>query len=139
MALIDHDSFVVISREIGTGKTTILNTALRQLGSQQYVTARIVHTTLTDIELLQSLLSGFGIPNYGTKKVKLLDELGNFFLAQHLAGRHVVIMVDEAQHLNPAALEELRLLTCIDSQDRQIVSIVLWASRHLTMYWTTRA
>jgi general secretion pathway protein A len=123
-ALKYHDSFVVISGEIGTGKTTVLNAALKELGPQ-YVKARIVHTTLTGIELLQSLLSEFGIPDYDIKKVKLLDELRNFFLEQHLAGRHVVIIVDEAQHLNPAALEELRLLTCIDSQDRRIVSIVL--------------
>lgn len=123
-ALMNHDSFVVISGEIGTGKTTVLNTALRELGNQ-YVTARIVHTTLSDIELLQALLSAFGLPNYGTKKVKLLDELRQFFLEQHLAGRHVVIIVDEAQHLSPATLEELRLLTCIDAQDRRIVTIVL--------------
>ncbi len=123
-ALMNHDSFVVISGEIGTGKTTVLNTALQELGPQ-FITARIVHTTLSDIELLQSLLSEFGIANYGTKKVKLLDEIRRFFLEQHLAGRHVVIIVDEAQHLNPVALEELRLLTCIDSQDRRIVSIVL--------------
>jgi type II secretory pathway predicted ATPase ExeA len=123
-ALMNHDSFVVITGEIGTGKTTVLNTALRELGSQ-YVAARIVHTTLSDIELLQSLLSEFGIANYSTKKVKLLDDLRQFFLEQHLGGRHVVIIVDEAQHLNPAALEELRLLSCIDSQDRRIVSIVL--------------
>ena len=73
-ALMNHDSFVVITGEIGTGKTTVLNTALRALGSQ-YVTARLVHTTLSDVELLQSLLSEFGIANYSTKKVKLLDEL----------------------------------------------------------------
>jgi type II secretory pathway predicted ATPase ExeA len=123
-ALMNHDSFVVITGEIGTGKTTVLNTALRELGSK-YVAARLVHTTLSDIELLQSLLSEFGIANYSTKKVKLLDDLRTFFLEQHMAGRHVVIIVDEAQHLNPAALEELRLLSCIDSQDRRIVSIVL--------------
>jgi general secretion pathway protein A len=123
-ALMNHDSFVVITGEIGTGKTTVLNSALRALGSQ-YVAARLIHTTLTDVELLQALLSEFGISNYSTKKVKLLDELRAFFLEQHLAGRHVVIIVDEAQHLNPAALEELRLLSCIDSQDRRIVSIVL--------------
>jgi general secretion pathway protein A len=123
-ALMQHDSFVVISGEIGTGKTTVLNTALRDLGSE-YVTARIVHTTLTHVELLQSLLSEFGIANYGTKKVKLLDELRRFFVEQHQAGRHVVIIVDEAQHLDPAALEELRLLTCIDSQDRRLLTIVL--------------
>ena len=123
-ALLQHDSFVVITGEIGTGKTTVLNTVLQELG-QQYVTARLVHTTLTDIELLQSLLSEFGIPNYSDKKVQLLDQIRAFFLEQHLAGRHVVIIVDEAQHLNPAALEELRLLSCIDSHDRRIVSIVL--------------
>jgi type II secretory pathway predicted ATPase ExeA/pSer/pThr/pTyr-binding forkhead associated (FHA) protein len=123
-ALLNHDSFVVITGEIGTGKTTVLNAALRALGSQ-YVTARLVHTTLSDVELLQALLSEFGLANYSTKKVKLLDELRAFFLEQHLAGRHVVIIVDEAQHLDPAALEELRLLSCIDSQDRRIVSIVL--------------
>jgi len=123
-ALMNHDSFVVLTGEIGTGKTTVLNAALRQLGPQ-YVTARLVHTTLSDIELLQALLSEFGIPDYSVKKVKLLDELRNFFLEKHMAGRHVVIIVDEAQHLNPAALEELRLLSCIDSQDRRIVTIVL--------------
>ena len=123
-ALMNHDSFVVITGEIGTGKTTVLNMALSELGPQ-YVAARLVHTTLTDIELLQALLSEFGIANYGNKRVKLLDELRNFFLEQHVAGRHVVIIVDEAQHLSHEALEELRLLTCIDAQDRRIVSIAL--------------
>ena len=123
-ALMNHDSFVVITGEIGTGKTTILNAALDELGPQ-YVAARLVHTTLTDIELLQALLSEFGIPNYGTRKVKLLDTLRTYFLEQHAAGKHVVIIVDEAQHLSSAALEELRLLSCIDAHDRRIVSIVL--------------
>ena len=123
-ALMNHDSFVIITGEIGTGKTTVLKSALQQLGPQ-FVTARIVHTTLTDIELLQALLSQFGTPNYRKNKVRLLDELRAFFLEQHLAGRHVVIIVDEAQHLSSAALEELRLLSCIDAHDRRIVSIVL--------------
>jgi type II secretory pathway predicted ATPase ExeA len=123
-ALMNHDSFVVITGEIGTGKTTVLNMALRELGPQ-YVTARLIHTTLSEIELLQALMSEFGIANYGTKRVKLLDELRMFFLEQHLAGRHVVIIIDEAQHLSHAALEELRLLSCIDAQDRRIVSIAL--------------
>jgi len=123
-ALMNHDSFVVISGEIGTGKTTVLNTALQELGSQ-YITARITHTTLSEIEILQALLSEFGRANYITKRVRLLDELRRFFLEQHLAGRHVVIIVDEAQHLSPSTLEELRLLSCIDAQDRRIVTIVL--------------
>ena len=123
-ALMNHDSFVIITGEIGIGKTTILNTVLEELGPD-YVTAKLVHTTLSDIELLQALLSEFGMPNYTKKKVMLLDTLRSFFLEQHRAGKHVVIIVDEAQNLSSSALEELRLLSCIDTSDRRIVSIVL--------------
>jgi type II secretory pathway predicted ATPase ExeA len=123
-ALMNHDSFVVITGEIGTGKTTVLNAALEQLGAN-YVVARLSHTTLNDIELLQALLSEFGMPDYDTRKVKLLDQLRAHFLEQHDAGRHVVVIVDEAQHLSSAAIEELRLLSGIDPHDRRIVSIAL--------------
>lgn len=123
-ALMSRDSFVIITGEIGIGKTTILNTVIEELGPE-YVTAKLVHTTLSDIELLQALLSEFGMPNYTRKKVLLLDTLRGFFLEQHRAGKHVVIIVDEAQNLSSSALEELRLLSCIDTSDRRIVSIVL--------------
>ena len=123
-ALINHDSFVIITGEIGIGKTTILNTVMEDLGPD-YVTAKLVHTTLSHIELLQALLSEFGMPNYRKKKVMLLDTLRTFFLEQHRNGKHVVIIVDEAQNLSSSALEELRLLSCIDTSDRRIVSIVL--------------
>jgi type II secretory pathway predicted ATPase ExeA len=123
-ALMNHDSFVIITGEIGIGKTTILNTVMEDLGPD-YVTAKLVHTTLSHIELLQALLSEFGMPNYRKKKVMLLDTLRTFFLEQHRNGKHVVIIVDEAQNLSSSALEELRLLSCIDTSDRRIVSIVL--------------
>jgi len=123
-ALMNHDSFVIITGEIGTGKTTVLNAALEQLGST-YVVARLSHTTLNDIELLQALLSEFGSPDYDNRKVKLLDQLRAYFLEQHDAGRHVVVIVDEAQHLSSTAIEELRLLSGIDPHDRRIVSIAL--------------
>lgn len=123
-ALMNRDSFVIITGEIGIGKTTILNTVIEELGPE-YVTAKLVHTTLSDIELLQALLSEFGMPNYTRKKVLLLDTLRSFFLERHRAGKHVVIIVDEAQNLSSSALEELRLLSCIDTSDRRIVSIVL--------------
>ena len=129
-ALMNRDSFVIITGEIGIGKTTVLNTVLQELGDE-YVTAKLTHTTLSHIELLQSLLSAFGMPNYSKKKVLLLDTLREFFLEQHAAGKHVVIIVDEAQNLSAPALEELRLLSCIDSADRKIVSIVLTGQRGL--------
>lgn len=123
-ALMNRDSFVIITGEIGIGKTTILNTVLEELGPD-FVTAKLTHTTLSHIELLQALLSEFGMPIYKKKKVLLLDTLRAFFLRKHEEGKHVVIIVDEAQNLTAPALEELRLLSCIDTADRKIVSIVL--------------
>ncbi len=129
-ALLNRDSFVIITGEIGIGKTTILNTVLQELGPD-FVTAKLTHTTLSHIELLQALLSEFGMPIYKKKKVLLLDTLRTFFLQQHAAGKHVVIIVDEAQNLSGPALEELRLLSCIDTADRKIISIVLTGQPNL--------
>jgi type II secretory pathway predicted ATPase ExeA/pSer/pThr/pTyr-binding forkhead associated (FHA) protein len=129
-ALMNRDSFVILTGEIGIGKTTVLNSVLDDLGPD-YVTARVTHTTLSDIELLQALLSEFGMPNYSDKKVLLLDTLRNYFEEQHRKGKHVVVIVDEAQNLDTHALEELRLLSGIDNSDRRIVSIVLTGQRSL--------
>ena len=129
-ALTNHDSFVILTGEIGNGKTTVLNTVFEELGGG-FVTARITHTTLNNIELLQALLSEFGKPMYTQKRVLLLDTLRDLFLEKHEQQQHVVIIVDEAQKLIADALEELRLLSCIDSHDRRIVTIVLTGSTEL--------
>jgi type II secretory pathway predicted ATPase ExeA/pSer/pThr/pTyr-binding forkhead associated (FHA) protein len=129
-ALMNGDSFMIITGEIGIGKTTILNTVLEEVGPD-FVTAKLTHTTLSHIELLQALLSEFGMPIYKKKKVLLLDTLRSFFLKKHEEGKHVVIIVDEAQNLTGPALEELRLLSCIDTADRKIISIVLTGQPNL--------
>jgi type II secretory pathway predicted ATPase ExeA len=129
-ALMNRDSFVIISGEIGIGKTTVLNAVMDDLGPE-FITAKLTHTTLSHIELLQALLSAFGMPNYTKKKVLLLDTLREFFLKKHKEGKHVVIVVDEAQNLSSPALEELRLLSCIDATDRNIVTIALTGQRGL--------
>ncbi len=129
-ALMNRDSFVIITGEIGIGKTTVVNAVLDELGPE-YVTAKLTHTTLSDIELLQALLSTFGMPTYSKKKVLLLDTLRQFFLKTNKAGKHVVIIVDEAQNLSGPALEELRLISCIDNDDRNLVSIALTGQRGL--------
>lgn len=129
-ALTNHDTFVILSGEIGIGKTTVLNTVLDELGGG-YETARLTHTTLDNIELLQALLSEFGKPMYTRKRVLLLDTLRDIFLEKHRERSHVVIIVDEAQKLTADALEELRLLSCIDSHDRRIVTILLTGSTEL--------
>jgi type II secretory pathway predicted ATPase ExeA len=129
-ALINHDSFVIITGEIGVGKTTVLNSVFDDLG-REYVVAKLTHTTLTNIELLQALLSAFGLPMYTKKKVLLLNTLREHLLQKRKERKHVVIIVDEAQNLSAPALEELRLVSCIDSDDQNLVSIVLSGQSNL--------
>lgn len=123
-ALTNRDNFVVISGEIGMGKTTLLNRVLEELPNDVAV-ARIAHTTLNPTELLHKLLGEFGIRTYKKNKVYLLDELRQFLLTQKDAGHQVAILVDEAQNLSTGTLEELRLLSSMDFSLSKLVSVVL--------------
>lgn len=129
-ALLNNDSFVIITGEIGVGKTTVLNKVLSELGRDTTI-ARLTHTTLTPIELLQALLSEFGLRQYKSKKVRLINELRDFLVAESEAGRQVVIMIDEAQNLSKQVLEELRLISCIETETRKIVQVVLMGQPEL--------
>ena len=129
-SLLNRDSFVILTGGIGVGKTTVLNAVLQELGPD-YIRARLTHTTLDNVELIQALLSEFGAPMYTKNRVKLLDALRDLLLQYHQRGRHVVIIVDEAQKLSALALEELRLISCIDTSDRRIVTIILTGNTEL--------
>jgi general secretion pathway protein A len=123
-ALTTRDSFVVISGEIGMGKTTLLNQIFANMPNGISV-ARVAHTTLTPTELLHKLLAEFGIQTYKTNKVFLLKKLRQYFASEKEAGRQVAILVDEAQNLSVKALEELRMLSSMDLDLAGLVSVVL--------------
>ena len=123
-AIANKDCFVVITGEIGVGKTTILNNVIASL-DEEVVLARLTHTSLTPIELLQAVLLAFGQPADGTSKVLLFDQVKEYLLEQYSNNNHVIIAVDEAQNLGTAALEELRLLTCIDAGNKELLTVVL--------------
>lgn len=123
-ALTTQDSFVVISGEIGMGKTTLLNRVLADMKKDVSV-ARVAHTTLSPTELLQKLLGEFGIHTYEDNKVYLLERLGEYFSDQKAADRRIAIMVDEAQNLTIGALEELRLLSSTNLDLAGLISVVL--------------
>jgi len=123
-ALTTRDSFVVISGEIGMGKTTLLNRIFADMPNGISV-ARVAHTTLTPTELLHKLLAEFGIQTYKNNKVFLLKKLRQYFATEKEAGRQVVILVDEAQNLSIKALEELRMLSSMDLDLAGLVSVVL--------------
>jgi len=105
------EGFIVITGEIGAGKTTLLRTLLEGLDRQKVLAAQIVSTQLESGELLQAIITAFGIPAQGSSKAHLIATLEAFLTALAAQGRHALLIVDEAQNLNERAVEELRMLS----------------------------
>ena len=116
--------FIAVTGDIGTGKTTLLRALLRDLEANTIV-GYIFNPALSDLELLQTVNSEFSLPAASTSKKELVDELNRFLVAQKLAGKRVVIIVDEAQNLPPATLEQLRLLSNLETETTKLLQIVL--------------
>lgn len=119
-----HAGFVAITGEIGSGKTTLLQTLLRGLDTQTTV-ARIVNTMLEPRELLETIMIDFGLDPAGRSKPLLLRDLAQYLVDQRLAGRLVLLVIDEAQNLTQAALEELRMLSNLETEKSKLLQIVL--------------
>lgn len=105
------EGFIVITGEIGAGKTTLVRTLLDGLDRQKVLPAQVVSTQLQAGELLQSIITGFGIPAQGNSKANLISTLEAFLTALAAQGRHALLIVDEAQNLEPTVIEELRMLS----------------------------
>lgn len=116
--------FVVITGEIGSGKTTLLQTLLRGLDSQTTV-GRIVNTMLEPRELLETIMIDFGLDPSGKSKPLILRDLAQYLVDQRLAGRMVLLVIDEAQNLTLAALEELRMLSNLETEKSKLLQIVM--------------
>jgi len=118
------DGFVVITGEIGSGKTTLIESFLRQLDSD-VVVAQINQTQVTAVEFLQSVLVQFGFSPFKMKKAELIATVNNFLIEQYAAGRKVLLIIDEAQNLSLKVLEEIRLLSGIESTKEKVLRIIL--------------
>jgi putative secretion ATPase (PEP-CTERM system associated) len=119
-----HAGFIVITGEIGSGKTTLLQTLLRDLDSDTTV-GRIMNTMLEPRELLESIGIDFGLDPAGKSKPMLLRDLSQYLVDQRLAGRQVLLVIDEAQNLGLGALEELRMLSNLETEKSKLLQIVL--------------
>src|SRR5688572_25242994 len=119
-----HAGFVVITGEIGSGKTTLLQTLLRGIDSQTTV-GRIVNTMLEPRELIETILIDFGLEAQNRSKPTMLRDLAQYLVDQRLAGRLVLLVIDEAQNLGLGALEELRMLSNLETEKSKLMQIVL--------------
>jgi general secretion pathway protein A len=118
------DGFVVITGEIGAGKTTLIETFLRELQTDAVV-AQINQTQLSPTAFLQTVLVQFGFSPFNMKKPEVLTTLNQFLVEQHIAGRKVLLIVDEAQNLSPRVLEEVRMLSGIETTKDKALRIIL--------------
>jgi general secretion pathway protein A len=107
------DGFVVITGEVGAGKTILVDNLLSTIDQSNFVIAKIVTTQLAGDDLLHLVAAGFGIAKEGLAKGASLQRITDFVLAQQRNGRRVLLIVDEAQNLSFEALEELRMLSNI--------------------------
>ena len=118
------DGFVVITGEIGSGKTTLIETFLKEL-ERDVVVAQINQTQVSALEFLQSVLVQFGFQPFKMKKAELLSTLNDFLIEQYANGRRVLLIVDEAQNLSNKVLEEIRLLSGIETTKDKVLRIIL--------------
>jgi type II secretory pathway predicted ATPase ExeA len=118
------DGFVVITGEIGAGKTTLIESFLREIDPDAGV-AQINQTQVSPIEFLQGLLAQFGFSPFRMRKAELLATLNNFLIEQYAHGRKVLLIVDEAQNLSNKVLEEVRLLSGVETTKEKVLRIIL--------------
>ena len=128
--------FVLLTGEIGAGKTTVCRCFLEQVPVHCQV-AYIFNPKLSVIELLQSVCHEFGVgvpgdPGAATVKT-CVDALSTHLLAAHAQGRHGLLIIDEAQHLSAEVLEQLRLLTNLETNERKLLQIILIGQPELRM------
>ncbi len=120
----ERKGFIQLTGEVGAGKTTICRALLEELGPS-YKTALILNPCLTGSQLLRSILRELGLPAGRVDRVAGLEMLNRFLLDQLAQGNDVVLLIDEAQDLTPELLEEVRLLSNLETDQRKLLQIVL--------------
>jgi len=121
-----HKGFVVLTGEVGTGKTLLLRCLLGLLKESKDVAyAYLFNGRLSPTEFLQYILSDFGLPANGKSKYELLLDLGRFLTSRGSMKMTTVLIVDEAHHLSADILEEVRLLSNLETTDDKLLQIVL--------------
>lgn len=120
-----HAGFIAMTGEVGTGKTTMLRTLLTQLDPEKYSSALIFNPCMSCEQLLESICKEFGVQAAGKDRFSYLDTLNRFLLEQHVAGRTVVLVIDEAQNLAPDVLEQVRMISNLETERDKLIQIIL--------------
>jgi len=117
--------FVLLTGEVGTGKTTLINKLMEWLRLQQVATAFVFNSRMDVMQLLEYMMSDFGIPCEAQSKSQLLQRLYSWLLDRYRAGETAVLVIDEGQNLSDEVLEEIRMLTNLETFTEKLLQIVL--------------
>ena len=117
--------FVLLTGEVGTGKTTLINKLLEWLRAQQVPTAFVFNSRMNVPQFLDYMMADFGIPCDTRSKSQILMRLYNWLLERYRAGETAVLIIDEAQNLADEVLEEIRMLTNLETFTEKLLQIVL--------------
>lgn len=120
-----YKGFVVMTGEVGTGKTLLLRCLLDLFTQSRVAYACVSNPALSPLQFLQYIMGEFGIQVGGKSKGEILVELSHFLIARYRQGLSTVLVIDEAQHLNREMLEEIRLLTNLETSQHKLLQIVL--------------
>jgi|SRR5215469_796875 len=120
-----HKGFVVLTGEVGTGKTLLVRCLLQLLNRDSVAYAYVFNSVLAPVEFLQYIAGDFGLPSSGRTKSDLLLLLGNHLIERHRKKQTTVLVIDEAHHLSPEVLEEVRLLTNLETPEQKLLQILL--------------
>jgi general secretion pathway protein A len=124
------EGFIAITGEVGTGKTTLCRTLLQRLEPGSEV-AFLFNPQLSGLELLQAIDAEFGLDTEGKTRRELMDQLNRFLLTKRQEGRRVLLLIDEAQNLERDALEQVRLLSNLETDTTKLIQIILIAQPEL--------
>lgn len=120
----NREGFVVITGEIGCGKTTLIQKLLSEL-DENVLVAKIFQTQLDEVEFLQAVLVEFGLNPFNAKKVELIDMLNTFLVDNFLQLKQLVLIVDDAHNLSLKVLEEIRMLSGLETRKEKVLHVIL--------------
>lgn len=121
----ERKGFIALSGEIGSGKTTLTRALLAQLDPKTVKTAVILNSYLNDLELLKTINEEFGLSSASDSKKALLDQLNRFLIEEHQLKNNVVLILDESQNLRPETLEQIRMISNLETETDKLIQIIL--------------
>ena len=121
----ERKGFICLTGEIGCGKTTLCRAMISQLDPEKVKTGVVLNSYLSDVELLKTINEGYGLSGESDSKKSLIDILNAYLIEQFSQGNNVVLIVDESQNLRPETLEQIRMISNLETETAKLIQIIM--------------